>query len=55
MHIGQKEKTKVLFVQEFVAADTRSTHKRVLKAFAGGKRKGEVGVGYKNGKKTGKK
>jgi hypothetical protein len=52
---SMKDKTKTLFVQEFVAADTRSTHKRVLKAFAGGKRKGEVGAGYKNGRKQGKK
>ena len=45
---SMKEKTKTKFVQDFTQADNRSKYKRILKAFCGGKRKGEQGVGFKN-------
>ena len=47
-----KATTKQKFVTDFTCADNRSKFKRILKAFVGGKRKGERGVGYNDQQKV---
>ena len=50
-----KDTTKQKFIVDFTGADNRSKFKRVLKAFVGGKRKGENGVGFGSGKAKSKR
>jgi hypothetical protein len=45
---SMQDKTKQKFVVDFVGSDNRSKFKRILKAFVGGKRKGERGIGFDN-------